>query len=54
MCGAKLHIIYDPDADCPIYAAVSTANVNDITAAKTMSIVPKATYMFDLGYYDYA
>lgn len=51
--GVKTHVIYDADADCPIYAAVSTSNVNDITAAKAMPIVPGATYVFDLGYYDY-
>jgi IS4 transposase len=54
VCGAKLHIVYDPDADCPIYAAVTPANVNDITAAKAMPIKPGATYVFDLGYYDYS
>lgn len=53
ICGAKLHVVYDPDADCPIYAAVTPANVNDITAAKAMPIKPGATYVFDLGYYDY-
>jgi len=53
VCGAKMHVIYDPYADCPIYAAVTPANVNDIAAAKTMPIVPGATYVFDLGYYDY-
>jgi len=53
VCGAKVHVIYDPDADRPIYAAVSAANLNDITAAKAMPIVPGATYVFDLGYYDY-
>ena len=53
-CGAKLHVVYDPDADCPIYAAFSAANVNDITAAKAMPIKAGATYVFDLGYYDYA
>jgi hypothetical protein len=53
-CGAKLHIVYDPDADCPIYAAVSTAKVNDITAAQAMPVTAGATYVFDLGYYDYA
>jgi IS4 transposase len=53
VCGAKLHIVYDPDAGCPIYAAVTPANVNDITAAKAMPIQPGATYVFDLGYYDY-
>ncbi len=53
VCGAKLHVIYDPHADQPIYAAVSTANVNDITPAQQMPIEPGATYVFDLGYYDY-
>ncbi|MGW1422018.1 IS4 family transposase [Bradyrhizobium manausense] len=54
VCGAKVHVIYDADADRPIYAAVSAANVNDITAAHQMPITPGATYVFDLGYYDYA
>jgi hypothetical protein len=53
VCGAKVHVVYDPDAGQPIYAAVSAANVNDITAAKQMPIQPGATYVFDLGYYDY-
>ena len=53
VCGAKLHVIYDPDADQPIYAAVSPSRVNDITLAQTMPILPGATYVFDLGYYDY-
>jgi hypothetical protein len=54
VCGAKVHVIYDVDADRPIYAAVSAANINDITAARQMPIEPGATYVFDLGYYDYA
>ena len=54
ICGAKVHVVYDPDADQPIYAAVSAATVNDITAAKAMPIAAGATYVFDLGYYDYA
>jgi hypothetical protein len=52
-CGAKAHVIYDPDGDRPIYAVVTAANVNDITPAKAMPIEPGATYVFDLGYYDY-
>jgi IS4 transposase len=52
-CGAKAHVIYDADAERPIYAAVTPAKVNDITAAQTMPIEPGATYVFDLGYYDY-
>lgn len=54
VCGAKAHIVYDPDADQPLYLMVTASNVNDITAAKTMPIEPGATYVFDLGYYDYA
>jgi hypothetical protein len=54
VCGAKVHVIYDADADRPIYAAISPANVNDITAAQQMPIEPGATYVFDLSYYDYA
>lgn len=54
VCGAKLHVIYDPDADRPLYAAITPARTNDITAAHAMPIEPGATYVFDLGYYDYA
>ena len=51
--GAKLHVVYNPDSSCPIHADITPANVNDITAAKAMPIRPGATYVFDLGYYDY-
>ena len=53
-CGAKVHVIYDADAERPVYAAVTKARVNDITVAQTMPIEAGATYVFDLGYYDYA
>ncbi len=46
-------MIYDPDAQEPLYVEVTTARVNDITVAKAMPIEPGATYVFDLGYYDY-
>ena len=52
-CGAKAHIVYDPDADCPVHMVVTPEKVNDITAAKAMPIESGATYVFDLGYYDY-
>jgi hypothetical protein len=54
VCGAKMHVVYDADADRPIYAAVSAGNINDITVAQQMPIEAGATYVFDLGYYDYA
>lgn len=52
-CGAKAHIIYDAQAGCPAYFQVTAATVNDITAAKAMPIKAGATYVFDLGYYDF-
>ncbi|MDK9723239.1 MAG: IS4 family transposase [Rhodospirillales bacterium] len=53
VCGAKVHVIYDAGAEQPIYAAVTAGKVNDITAAQAMPIEAGATYVFDLGYYDY-
>ena len=53
-CGVKAHVIYDADAEHPIYASITPARVNDITAAKAMPIEPGATYVFDLAYYDFA
>ncbi len=52
-CGAKVHVIYDADAGQPVYAVVTAAKANDISAAKAMPIAAGATYVFDLGYYDY-
>lgn len=54
VCGAKAHIILDPDFGRPVYHAITKANVNDITAAQEMPIEAGVTYVFDLGYYDYA
>jgi hypothetical protein len=53
VCGAKVHVVYDPAADRPLYFSITASNVNDITAAKAMPIEAGATYVFDLGYYDY-
>jgi hypothetical protein len=54
VCGAKAHVVYDPDCGRPVYHAVTPARVNDIVAARQMPIEAGATYVFDLGYYDYA
>lgn len=51
--GAKLHVVYALEEERPVYFAVTPANVNDITPAKTIAVEPGATYVFDLGYYDY-
>jgi Domain of unknown function (DUF4372) len=50
VCGAKMHVVYDADADQPIYAAITPARLNageaflrpDITAAQVMPIEPGA------------
>ena len=51
--AVKLHLVYDPQAECPTYFAVTPARVNDIVEAKKMPIEPGATYVFDLGFYDF-
>jgi len=53
--AAKLHVVFDPAAQRPTYFALTQARINDITAAKCLlPIEPGATYVFDLGYYDFA
>jgi IS4 transposase len=51
--GAKLHVVYNPDSERPNWVELTPANVTDITVAKAMPIKAGATYVFDLGYYDY-
>ena len=48
--GAKLHLVYDPQADIPQVASITPANVNDITFARTIPVRPGAVYVFDKGY----
>ena len=53
--AAKVHVVYDPKAAVPTFFELTSANINDITVAKTaMPIATGATYVFDLGYYDFA
>jgi len=53
VCGGKAHVVYDPDLGCPIYHMITEAKSNDITAAEGDADRAAATYVFDLGYYDY-
>lgn len=53
--AAKLHVVYDPTAQQPVYFALTQACIHDIAAAKTLlPIEAGATYVYDLGYYDFA
>src|SRR5258708_8176701 len=53
VCGAKAHLVYDPNFGCPIYHMLTEATVNDITAAKAMPIEPAAPYVFHLRFYNF-
>jgi len=49
----KLHVVFDPVAGRTTCFGVTSSRVNDITMAKAFPVEPGATYVFDLGYYDY-
>jgi hypothetical protein len=51
--GLKLHMNFDPTRERPVWFAVTSEWVNDITVAKRMPIEAGATYVFDKGYYDF-
>jgi putative transposase len=48
--GMKVHIVYDPNADCPRLLDITDANVNDSVIGKTVKIEPGTAYVFDKGY----
>ncbi len=53
--AAKLHVVFDPAVQRPVYFALTPARTSDITAAKDLIPIEKgSTYVFDLGYCDYA
>ena len=51
--GMKLHVVYDPGADCPRILDITDANVNDAQIGRTLTIEAGATYVFDKGYCHY-
>ncbi len=51
--GMKMHIVYDPDADCPRLLGITDATVNDAQIGRTIAISAGATYVFDKGYCHY-
>lgn len=51
--GLKLHVFYDPRADCPRILDITDANVNDAQIGRGLAIEPGATYVFDKGYCHY-
>jgi putative transposase len=51
--GLKLHVVFDPKADCPSVLDITDANVNDAQIGRTIAIEPGATYVFDKCYCQY-
>jgi len=48
--GMKMHVVYDPNADCPRCVEITDANVNDVEIGRQVEIEAGATYVFDKGY----
>jgi len=51
--GMKMHVVYDPNADCPREVEITSATVNDVEVGRQVSIEAGTTYVFDKGYYHY-
>ncbi len=46
----KMHVVDDPQADCPRCIEVTVATVNDVEVGRKFAIETGATYVFDKGY----
>lgn len=51
--GLKVHMMYAPEADVPLHADITAANINDVEMGRKIMLEPGATYVFDKGYCDY-
>ena len=51
--AAKLHVVFDPEANLVLRAEVTPDTVNDITPARAIRIEGGATYVFDMAYYSF-
>src|SRR5271169_6894141 len=51
--GMKMHVVYDPNADCPRCVEITPATVNDVEIGREVEIEAGATYVFDKGYYHF-
>ena len=51
--GIKLHTVYDPDAEVPVFFEMTEAKVNDRKALSSLPVMPGMTYVIDRAYNDY-
>lgn len=51
--GIKLHTVYDPNAEVPVYFAMTKAKMNDRKALDLLPVLKGKTYVVDRAYNDY-
>ena len=51
--GIKLHTVYDPEAEIPVYFAMTNAKMSDRRGLDKLPILPGMTYVVDRAYDDY-
>jgi hypothetical protein len=51
--GIKLHTVYDPNAEVPVYFEMTKAKVNDRKALTKLPMLTGMTYVVDRAYNDY-
>jgi putative transposase len=51
--GMKMHVVYDPNTDCPRILDITDANVNDAQIGRQIKIEAGVAYVIDKGYCHY-
>ncbi len=51
--GIKLHTVYDPHAEVPVFFEMTTAKTNDCKALSSLPMRSNTTYVVDRAYNDY-
>ena len=52
--GIKLHTVYDPKAEVPVFFEMTAAKVNDCKALAGLPMMPGTTYVVDRAYNNYS
>lgn len=51
--GLKMHVVYNPKADCPRRVEITPATVNDVEIGRQVPIEAGVTYVYDKGFYHF-
>jgi putative transposase len=51
--GMKLHVVHQPQNDCPRCIEITPATVNDVEIGRQTPLEAGVTYVFDKGYYHF-